>query len=139
MLPSVQRALLHDYAEPLSAEIQVYSLPEIVAEKLRALLQSRTRLMARGWGASRVCRDYYDLWSILRRERHRIQSLRALVERKCAWRQLKVGTLEDFFDAALQQIAQTEWEAQILPFVFDAPAPEQVILELRSSLEGLWE
>jgi predicted nucleotidyltransferase component of viral defense system len=43
----------------------VYPLAEIVAEKLRALLQSRQRLQARGWGASRVCRDYYDLWKVL--------------------------------------------------------------------------
>ncbi len=39
-----------------------------MAEKLRALLQSRARLHARGWGATRVCRDYYDLWAVLKRE-----------------------------------------------------------------------
>ncbi len=69
LLPADRRALIHDYPEPLSAEIQVYQHPEIIAEKLRALLQSQERLKSRGWGASRVCRDYYyDLWSILRRE-----------------------------------------------------------------------
>ena len=57
--------VLHGFAEDLDARIPGYSLSEITAEKLRALLQSKARLHERGWGASRVCRDYYDLWNLL--------------------------------------------------------------------------
>ncbi len=139
LLPPARRILLHEYEEPLRAEIQVYQLTEIVAEKLRALLQSRARLATRGWGASRVCRDYYDLWAILQQERQQIRSIRELVERKCAWRHLTVAALSDFFAEPLQQVAQREWRIQILPFVPDAPAPDQVLSELQVHLEHVWD
>ncbi|PYV80988.1 MAG: hypothetical protein DMG05_30700, partial [Acidobacteria bacterium] len=42
----------------------VYALEEIVAEKLRAILQHFEKLEVRGWSRSRA-RDYYDLWRIL--------------------------------------------------------------------------
>ena len=42
----------------------VYSLEEIIAEKLRAILQHARKLEERGWSRSRA-RDYYDLWRIL--------------------------------------------------------------------------
>ena len=39
LLPAEQRQVIHEYGERLDAEVKVYSLEEIVAEKLRALLQ----------------------------------------------------------------------------------------------------
>ena len=39
LLPAEQLQVIHEYGEPLDAEVKVYSLEEIVAEKLRALLQ----------------------------------------------------------------------------------------------------
>lgn len=137
LLPPATRPLLHDYNEPLMAEIQVYSMAEILAEKLRALLQSRARLAERGWGASRVCRDYYDLWEILRRESVS-ESIPDLVRRKCALRNLTFHAVDDFFAEPLLQIARAEWQAQILPFVPAAPAPEQVLTELKRQVRQLW-
>ena len=37
--PIQQRSILHAYEEPLKAIVPVYALEEIVAEKLRAILQ----------------------------------------------------------------------------------------------------
>jgi predicted nucleotidyltransferase component of viral defense system len=68
LLPIETRPILHGFSEELDAKVFAYSLIEITAEKLRALLQSKARLQARGWGASRVCRDYYDLWNLLRQD-----------------------------------------------------------------------
>jgi hypothetical protein len=65
LTPVEIRPVLHGFAEDMDAKIPVYSLLEISAEKLRALLQSKARLHERGWGASRVCRDYFDLWNLL--------------------------------------------------------------------------
>ena len=61
---SEDRLVIHEYGEPLEAEVQVYPLEEIVAEKLRALLQQAEMLARRGWSRSRA-RDYYDLWRVL--------------------------------------------------------------------------
>jgi len=63
--PVELRPILHGFPEEFSVSMAVYALSEIIAEKLRALLQSRARLQERGWGVSRVCRDYYDLWHLL--------------------------------------------------------------------------
>lgn len=59
-----RRPVLHDYGEQLIAEVSTYSLEEIVAEKLRAILQHARAFENRGWVRSRA-RDYYDLWRIL--------------------------------------------------------------------------
>ena len=47
--PPEKRRVIHEYGEPPSAEILVYPLEEIVAEKLRALLQQAAMFEARGW------------------------------------------------------------------------------------------
>ncbi len=51
-------------SEVYNSHIQVYSLEEVVAEKLRALLQQVGKFERRGWSRSRA-RDYYDLWRVL--------------------------------------------------------------------------
>lgn len=52
--PAVRLPLLHDYGEPLEVLVPVYSLEEIVAEKLRAILQHMRSLERRGWARSRT-------------------------------------------------------------------------------------
>ncbi|GAB4504896.1 MAG: nucleotidyl transferase AbiEii/AbiGii toxin family protein [Anaerolineales bacterium] len=133
LLPPIERPLFHDYDEALNVQASIYTLGEIVAEKLRALLQSAQRLRQRGWGASRVCRDYYDLWEILRREPS-LPPLRSLVEQKCQLRGISFESLDQFFAASLKEVAYREWKNQILPFVPAAPSPEQVLSDLESLL-----
>ena len=62
--PVVQRQIMHEYGEPMRVEVLAYPLEEVVAEKLRAILQQVTRLESRGWSRNRA-RDYYDLWQVL--------------------------------------------------------------------------
>ena len=66
LLPTERRPVIHDYGEPLNAEVKVYSLEEIVAEKLRALLQQAEMFEKRGWSRSRA----RDLLRPLARARH---------------------------------------------------------------------
>ena len=131
LLPPQHRQLLHGFPEELSAALWCYPLEEIVAEKLRALLQSRARLRDRGWGASRVCRDYYDLWYILRRAALRKDLLPELMSQKCAHRGVTFESPEDFFTPDLLEVARVEWERQLFPFVPDCPDVERVLNELR--------
>src|SRR5215510_4786730 len=65
LLEAERRAIIHGYEEELAASLRGSPLTEIVAEKMRALLQTRQRLLQRGWNRPRA-RDYYDLWRILR-------------------------------------------------------------------------
>jgi predicted nucleotidyltransferase component of viral defense system len=62
--PAPRRKITHEYGEKLDVQVAVNSLEEIVAEKLRAILQHQNKLDERGWSRSRAC-DYYDLWRVL--------------------------------------------------------------------------
>lgn len=108
-------------------------LKKRAAEKLRALLQSAERLKQRGWGASRVCRDYYDLWEIFRRESD-LQPLHPVIDEKCRQRGISFEHPGQFFTESLVQTAFREWKNQILPFVLQSPSPQEVIETLKAKL-----
>lgn len=127
LLPARYRKMVHEFPEELSTTLRCYPLEEIAAEKLRALLQSRARLQARGWGASRVCRDYYDLWYILHKSTLQRDALPDLVARKCAHRGVVFESPGDFFAPGLLEVARMEWGRQLRPFVPDCPDVEQVL------------
>ena len=139
LLPPQWRALHHGFPEDVEAELLCYPLEEIVAEKLRALLQSHARLRQRGWGASRVCRDYYDLWRILSGIALQRDLLPSLVAQKCAHRGVSFDSPMDFFAPALLQVARDEWERQLCPFVPDCPDVERVLAELQPMVVEIWE
>jgi predicted nucleotidyltransferase component of viral defense system len=138
LLPVEHRPILHGFAEKLTVSVGGYALPEIVAEKLRALLQSREHLTVRGWGASRTCRDYYDLWSILRQEGRFSGLIPDLVSRKCQVRNVTYDSPETFLADELLDVARREWNEQLLPFVPSAPSAELVLSEARSLILALW-
>ena len=132
------RPILHDFEEPFAATAHVYSLAEIVAEKLRALLQSHARLKARGWGASRVCRDYYDLWRVFRNMDFTSMDIPFLTTQKCATRKISIQSPQEFFAPELVRAAQSEWEVQLAPFTTEAPMPEQVVEGVKRTVLELW-
>ena len=139
LLPKEKRPILHNFGEEFSMNVDVYALAEIVVEKLRALLQSQGHLAERGWGASRVCRDYYDLWSVLRREGRLKSQIPNLVRRKCEVRDVTFESPEAFLAEELLAVARREWNQQLLPFVPNAPPVEQVLAEVRPLIIALWE
>ena len=57
VLPVTRRLIIHPYSDSFQSEIPVYDLAEIVAEKMRTILQ-------------RVYpRDIYDVWYVMRRSK----------------------------------------------------------------------
>ncbi|OGO94860.1 MAG: hypothetical protein A3F10_05485 [Coxiella sp. RIFCSPHIGHO2_12_FULL_42_15] len=66
ILPPEYKPILHNYEEALECIVVCYPIEEIIAEKLRALLQTHQKLVARGWNRPRA-RDYYDLWCVLKK------------------------------------------------------------------------
>ena len=139
LLPVEHMPVLHGFDEPFQVEVYSYALAEIVAEKLRALLQSRARLIERGWGASRVCRDYYDLWSVLRNREHFDGQMPALMAEKCKVRGVSFEQPNDFVADELFYVARQEWQQQLLPFVPTAPPVEQILSEVQSFILSLWD
>ena len=139
LLAPENRAILHEYPEPFSETVGVYPLAEILAEKLRALLQSYARLQARGWGASRACRDYYDIWQLLNRADFTSADIPELTEKKCASKGIDVPGAGIFFLPALLNVAKREWSQMLMPFVPDCPEPDQVFIEAQRAINQLWQ
>jgi uncharacterized protein len=139
LLPIINRQILHEFDEPLVATVSVYDLREIVAEKLRTLLQVRRKLAERGWGASRVCRDYYDLWSILQQEGQLGGQIPELLAQKCKIRNVTFKDPTDFTSPDLFDVARKQWSQLLLPFVSNAPHAERVLLEVQPLISALWD
>ena len=129
--PVENRTIIHDYEELLEAEVKVYSLEEIVAEKLRAVLQQTEALRARGWVRSRA-RDYYDIWRILDRFRDRMDlaNFSSLLNAKCAVRNVQYDSYEDFFREDMLIYVEATWRDYLEHLVPRLPPFELVINEL---------
>ena len=115
-----QREIMHEYGEPLKVEVSTYSLEEVVAEKLRAVLQQLDQLESRGWVRTRA-RDFYDLWSVLGTYQEG----------------LDFDSPEDFFDPRIVDNVLLEWESSLEPLVRGPPPFATVKDELRPQVEAL--
>ncbi|MCY4575208.1 MAG: nucleotidyl transferase AbiEii/AbiGii toxin family protein [Chloroflexi bacterium] len=132
------RRVSHEYGEPLSVDIQVYSLEEVVAEKLRSILQQTEIMERRGWSRSRA-RDYYDLWRILTEYRDSIDvhGFSALLHQKCAVRGVAFNAWGDFFSAPMLALVAGTWENSLGRLVTELPSFDTVISLLRPEVENL--
>jgi predicted nucleotidyltransferase component of viral defense system len=130
--------ILHGYGERLTEKLQVYALEEIVAEKLRAILQHTAKLKARGWGRSRA-RDYYDLWRILGRFRDELElsDFSTLLHDKCSVRGVAFDDARTFFDTTTLTFVEKTWEKWLEPLVPQLPPFGLVIDELRPQVDAL--
>lgn len=133
--PVSAREVIHEYGEPLEAGINVYSLEEIIAEKMRAILQHTKRLEKRRWVRSRA-RDYYDLWQILNKYRTELNlsGFPRLFSQKCDLRDVSFERTEDFFQPQMLDVVKGTWEEWLGPLVVDLPAFDTVLAELRTTL-----
>lgn len=137
--PACRRTMLHEYGEPLQISIPVYCLEEIVAEKLRAILQHIEKLESRGWSRSRA-RDYYDLWRVLAAYQSEmdLSGFIPFLRRKCAVRDVTFDTAADFFPPKMMTYVEKTWEQWLGPLVPDLPPFSKVIQELRPQIESLF-
>lgn len=136
--PAAKRKILHEYGEPLEAEIRVYALEEIVAEKLRAILQHVERLEERGWSRSRA-RDYYDLWRVLKAYQKQIDlsDFVSFLREKCAVRKVEFDGPEDFFQDHMLAHVEKTWDQWLGPLVPGLPTFDTVSGELRPQITAL--
>jgi len=130
--------LLHEYGENLSYDVSCYSLEEIIAEKLRTILQTHQKLIKRGWNRPRA-RDYYDLWRILDKFGDNLNAVQiaTLLEKKSAHRNIPYQGANDFFSAELISEAHLHWDTTLGPFVAELPECQEVLHRLRILLKKL--
>ena len=137
--PSLRRRVIHEYGEPLEAKVLTYALEEIIAEKLRAILQHIEKLRIRGWSRSRA-RDYYDLWRVMgvNRDQLDLSGFVPLLREKCAARNVSFEGPEDFFQEAMLSYVKRTWNQWLGSLVPGLPSIETVIGELRPQIEYLF-
>lgn len=135
----VKRPILHGYEEEIFQEINVYSLEEIIAEKMRAILQHFKKLEERGWTRSRA-RDYYDIWRILNGYSNalRMEIISSLFLEKCKVKEVEFTNPWDFFDNSLLDYIAKTWEQWLGPLVPDLPPFELVIEDLKQKIYKLF-
>ncbi|RLG28945.1 hypothetical protein DRN98_08935 [Methanosarcinales archaeon] len=138
LLEPEKRQLIHGYEEDLSCDVCCYRLEEIIAEKLRTLLQTHQKLVGRGWNRPRA-RDYYDLWRILDKFSAGLnrEEVGSLLERKNAHRGVSYQSINDFFSDELVSEAYRHWDSTLRPFVTELPECRKVLEQLRALLREL--
>lgn len=139
LLSPVQRPIIHNYSEELNTSINVYPLEEIVAEKIRAILQFYKKVFERGWGRSRV-RDYYDLWRILSQYSDTLDKsiIPVLVREKCAAKNIVFEGVEELFAPKLMSIITQDWKRWLHMTVPVLPEKDLVITELHKQLNNIF-
>ena len=137
--PIQTKSIIHDYAESLNAQIQVYSLEEVVAEKLRAILQHKEKIERRGWGRSRA-RDYYDLWRIFGAYRANLDltDFSKFLWEKCSIKKVGFKGAHDFFPETMLAHVESTWEQWLGPLVPDLPSFGIVTKDLRPLIEKIF-
>lgn len=108
--PVQKRKIIHEYGEELEADIMVYSLEEVIAEKLCAALQHSDKIKQRGWTRSRA-RDYYDIWRILNTYENELDytDFGSFLRKKCANRGMVFSCSEDFFQDDMLDFIKRTW------------------------------
>ncbi|MEZ4553115.1 MAG: nucleotidyl transferase AbiEii/AbiGii toxin family protein [Dehalococcoidia bacterium] len=134
---SVERPLIHSFPEEtLSATLACYSLEEIAAEKLRALLQSRQHLDERGWLRNRP-RDLYDLHHLWLEHDQPLDWDRVgeLLPAKARAYDLAYEGSGSFLDDEVLNGIERDWDAQLADFVPTLPSFGECRASLEASLD----
>lgn len=113
------------YPDLPKLKVMVYSLTEILAEKIRTIMQ-------RGYS-----RDYYDVWRLLKEGKFSKNEVRATLRKKCELKGIEYQP-KLLFDTGRLADAKAFWSAGLGYLTRQLPDFDTVISELREAL-GLLE
>jgi len=118
----VMKKTLSDYSDDIDSELVVYSLEEILSEKLRSILQR---------GKSR---DYYDVWILLKNYKNDFSNelLWEIFKEKCEFKDIPTPKTEDFFNKERTEEAGRYWERGLAHQLNDLPDFDKVLEDLKS-------
>jgi uncharacterized protein len=126
VLEPERRPIRINYSDLPEFEVLVYSLSEILAEKIRSIMQ-------RGYS-----RDYYDVWRLLKENEFKDSEIRKLLKMKCELNGIKYEPSLLFDEKRLSE-AQSFWEKGLLYLTRELPKFEVVISEMKERLSFLQE
>lgn len=134
------KKILHGYDEKINHKIACYQIEEIIAEKMRALLQTHKKIVTKDWSRPRP-RDYYDLWRILKsnlNSGNKNEILKILKE-KCKVREISFSKLDDFFTNELIKDTLKSWKGSLGHLMTDLPDCDVVLKETRVLFEDMFK
>jgi predicted nucleotidyltransferase component of viral defense system len=130
LLPPQRRPVLTDLFKDLHPHVLSYALEEILAEKLRSILQ-------RG-----KARDYYDVWRLLREKTDAFDwwTARRVLSKKCEHKGLPEPSVEAFLSPMVRKEAAAYWSQDLIGQVQggDLPAWDTVTAELSQLLDDFF-
>ena len=122
LLTPLRRQALDSPFQSVSPNVLTYALEEILAEKMRSILQ-------RG-----KARDYYDVWRLLGEKRNALDVVRtrSILGQKCRHKQLPEPQPEDFLQPGLLAEAEMYWKRDLAGQVAgrDLPDWDRVVKEM---------
>jgi predicted nucleotidyltransferase component of viral defense system len=118
-----KRAVLHKYGEPLSTKLKVLDFTEIMAEKLRALME-------RGYP-----RDYYEVWYHIDQIQDKT-TLKQLTARKCTLLSLEYNPSRIFDESVLERV-ESLWKTQLQHLIPNYLDFRDILPELKAKLNFL--
>lgn len=120
----VNRKIHSGYSDDIESEMIVYSLEEVLSEKLRSILQR---------GKSR---DYYDVWILLKKYKIDFsnEKLWEILKGKCDFKDIPTPKTEDFFNKERTEEAGRYWERGLAHQLNDLPDFDKVLEELKDLL-----
>ena len=105
VLPLETRPLFHNYSDnsDIKHNVLCYSLDEILAEKMRSLLE-RTR-----------ARDFYDAWRLLRDHNADINlnRFKESFNKKCDYKSISLRTIDDFLSPEKEEELRSDWRISL--------------------------
>lgn len=108
----------------LTFDVRVYSLDEILAEKMRAIIQ-RTKI-----------RDYYDVWRLLKTKRFDREKVIGLFLEKCKSKDVTFTSVDQFFPDSIVKTLEPYLETGLTRLSREpTPSFDDMISELRKLLE----
>ena len=126
VLKSERQLLQTNYSDLPEFDLVVYSLKEVLVEKIRSILQ-------RGYS-----RDYYDVWRLLKETKFRNSEVRRLLKMKCELNGIKYEP-NLLFDQRRLMEAHVFWEKGLAYLTRVLPRFEDVISEMKEMLSFLQE
>jgi len=123
--PLKKREITHPYSDQFKATINTYALEEILAEKLRTILQ-------RGYP-----RDIYDVWFVLKYGRVNDKILRELFFRKCAYKKVAFQSVDTLLEKIDASHIKAHWEASLARQLTNLPDLLTVRADLAKTLRGI--
>jgi predicted nucleotidyltransferase component of viral defense system len=131
LLPPERRSVVTDLFSAPCPHVLAYALEEILAEKLRSILQ-------RG-----KARDYYDVWRLLSEKADVFdrQTVRRVLNEKCQHKRLPPPSVDALLAPALLEGASAFWSQELVGQVpaADLPSWDRVTAELSQLLTAFLE